>query len=122
MASPHPWSRHEILALIRNVGKINAVLIVGLKEAIISPTGDTTLTLDDDMVLVDTSGGAVTITLPPAADAVNKVYTIKNADTGANAVTVDGDGSETIDGSTTAVLGALDSITIVSDGTEWWIK
>jgi hypothetical protein len=83
-------------------------------------TGDTTLTDSHDIVLVDASGGAVTITLPPAADGY-KEYTIKVIDTSSNLVTIDGDGSEEIDGSTSITLTTYDSFTIVSDGTAWWI-
>ena len=40
----------------------------------------------------------------------------------ANQVTIDADGSETIDDETTQTLPSqYDSIHIVSDGTEWWI-
>jgi len=46
--------------------------------------------------------------------------TIKKTDASANAVTVDGNGAETIDGSTTVSLAAQwDFITVVSNGTNW---
>ena len=81
-------------------------------------------TLDDThgTVLVDASGGAITITLPTAAVGVRRLYDIKKIDSSANAVTVDGSGSETIDGATTQVINfQYDSISIKSDGTTWWI-
>jgi len=78
--------------------------------------------VDETLVLVDASSAAVTITLPAAADLVDTPINIKKTDASGNAVTVDGNGSETIDGSTTAVISTqYDCITIVSDGTEWWI-
>lgn len=84
-----------------------------------------TLTTDDDHVLVvDTSGGAVTVTLPPAASAhdgrsglVYRVICLSAA----NDVTLDGDAAETIDGAATATIsGAYAGQTVVSDGTEWY--
>ena len=94
----------------------------GVLRSVTTETASTTLDSTDDVVLVDASGGAITITLPAAATDTGREYTIKKIDTSANAVTVDGNGSETIDNATTAVLGRpYDAIQIVSDGTEWWI-
>lgn len=74
----------------------------------------------DDVILVDATSGAVTLTLPPAAAA--QEMGIKKIDVSGNAVTVDGDSAETIDGSTTVVLPSqYDAIRIASDGTTWWI-
>lgn len=84
-------------------------------------TGNDLLTLDDAVVLVDTTGGAVTVDLPAAASALNKVFYIKKI-AGANDVTVDANGAELIDDSTTYVISVLfESVTIVSDGTQWWV-
>ena len=71
---------------------------------------------------VDASGGAVTITLRPASKTKCQRFTVKKIDSSANAVTVDGDGSETIDDATTAVLSAqYESICVMSDGSEYWV-
>lgn len=86
-------------------------------------TASETLTEDDDYLLVDTSSGAVTLTLPPvdAAIIVGQVIKIKLIDA-TNSLTIDGDGSETIDGSTTFVMTVLnEAYEFVSDGTEWWV-
>ncbi len=49
-------------------------------------------------------------------------YTIKKTDVSANAVTIDGNGAETIDGATTQSLPAqYDSMEVVTNGTEWFI-
>lgn len=80
-----------------------------------------TITSSDGTVGVDTSGGAVTITLPAVAAVTAGIkYTIKNID-GANAVTVDADGSETIDGATTATVPYPNALKVQSTGTGWWI-
>ena len=73
---------------------------------------------------VDASSGSVNATLPAAADATNGFeITVKKIDSSSNAVTVDGSGSETIDGATTQTLSnQYDSIIIVCDGTEWHVK
>jgi len=79
-------------------------------------------TIDQETVLlVDTSGGAVTVTLPPVAKNESRCYYIKDTDGGANAVTIDGNASETIDGSTTLVLAtARGTAKLICTGTEWF--
>lgn len=87
----------------------------------------TTAAVTDYTILVDASGGAVTINLPAVATLFNSptgaVFVIKKIDASVNTVTVDGDGSETIDGATTQVLLAQwNSYTIQSNGTAWFIQ
>ncbi len=84
---------------------------------LVTKTGAYTLTASDVVVLAD---GTFTLTLPTAVGIAGKMYYIKNIGTGV--ITVDGDGSETIDGGATAVLtDQYTAITIISDNTEWWI-
>ena len=74
------------------------------------------------MILADSSGGAVVMTLPLAADAENKIFTVKNIeDTGG--VSIDANGAETIDGSAVPldITALWDSVTVISDGTAWFI-
>ena len=80
-----------------------------------------TLVATDCVVLVDASSNDITITLPTAAAGDRVVYWIKRIDTTANTVTIDGNGTETIDNNLTITLTTMDAITITSDGTEWWI-
>lgn len=71
---------------------------------------------------VDTTSGSVTIDLPTPADFPNVSFTFKKTDASLNTVTIDGD-SEMIDGSLTVVLQSqYDHVTVISDGTQWWIK
>lgn len=61
----------------------------------------TTLTASDDIVLVDTTGGSVTITLPDARQHANHIFHVKKM-IAANTCTVQRSGSDTIDGATTS--------------------
>ena len=73
------------------------------------------------LVLVDTSAGNVTLTLPPASAVTGYEVKIKKI-TAANTLTVDGDGSELIDKAATLVWTTDDqSFTLVSYGTGWSI-
>ena len=75
------------------------------------------------MILVSASGAARTISLLAAATAGNGfVVGVKKTDTSINKVTIDPDGSETIDGVSSKVLTAPNhSVWIVSDGSNWHI-
>jgi len=87
---------------------------------IATKTGAYTITAADSIILADASGGAFTVTLPPAA--VNNVFTIKKVDASGNLVTIDGDGEETIDGDLTVALSAqYESLTLVTDGSNWFV-
>jgi hypothetical protein len=74
-----------------------------------------------DKLLLITPGAGRTLTLPPAADCTGRTFTVKTL--AAQVVTLDGDGTETIDGATTTVLmdAAQDTLTILSDGANWHI-
>lgn len=77
---------------------------------------------DEDVIEVDASGGAVTINLPAISSSAGQVYRVSKRDASANAVTLDGDSSETINGTTTRALSSqYDSVTIVAMATEWGV-
>ena len=85
--------------------------------ALVSKSAAYTGTPDDDFILVDTSGGNVTIKFETAANFAHPI-TIKNIST--NDVILDPDGSETIDGSATYTISSqYESTLIVSDGSNW---
>lgn len=70
--------------------------------------------------LCDATLGAFSIYLPAASEDPGRIIVVKKVDVSANAVTVDGDGSETIDGVTTKTLASqYDSIFLASDGAGW---
>lgn len=83
--------------------------------------GNTTLDGSYRNVLVDASGGAVTITLPAAASGYYE-FRIKKIDSTGLAVTVDANGSELIDGALTQVISSqYVTLVIINSNTAWWI-
>jgi len=87
-----------------------------------SATGAVTSSGADAYQRVPFTGGAITVNLIAAATAINRMFNIKKLDGTANAVTVDGNASETIDGDATYALGLkYESITIHCDGTAYWV-
>ncbi|OIO40628.1 hypothetical protein AUJ10_02640, partial [Candidatus Pacearchaeota archaeon CG1_02_31_27] len=85
-------------------------------------TGAYTVTISDSVITGDATTAAFSITLPTAVGITGRQYTFKKIDTSANAVTIDGAETETIDGAATYDLSAQwKYVTIVSDGTNWLI-
>jgi len=88
-------------------------------------TAGYTVTASNDRVLFlcDTTGGAFTLALPAAASAGNGFeIAVKKTDSSANAITIDADGSETIDGAgTVAVSSRYDIAAIRCDGSGWHV-
>lgn len=84
---------------------------------------DYTASARDGVVLCDSSGGTFTVTLPAAAAAKGVILTVTKTDSSLTAVTIDGNGSETINGSTTTTLNTqYESVDLVSDGSNWLIR
>lgn len=85
-------------------------------------SADYTITSDDYLIRVTSTAAARTITLPTAAGIAGRVYEIKDTSGGAgtNNITIDADGTETIDGAATATISAhYGSIKLASNGTNW---
>jgi len=84
-----------------------------------------TLGNTDSVLLVSPTAGNTTVNLPAVASVQpGRVYFIKRDATATNTVTLDGAGSETINGATTAAVGAAGTAggkVIVSDGTAWHV-
>ena len=77
----------------------------------------------DKLVKVDATSGAVTITLLAAATAGDGFQlAIKKTDSSGNAVIIDGNSSETIDGVTTLTLSTQYDVAILTcDGSNWHV-
>lgn len=80
----------------------------------VSKTANYTLTSTDTWVKCD---GTFTITLPTAIGITGKQYIISNVGTGV--ITVDANGSQTIQGDLTQDIYQYESLTIASDGANW---
>ena len=98
---------------------------IGTSGTIAAKTAAYTVTIDDStkVIAVDASTAAVTVTLPASATAGDGFeVTVKKTDSSTNAVTVDGNGAETIDGSATYVLGTqYEAVTVRSDASNWQV-
>ena len=99
---------------------------IGSSGTVDEKTASYTITVDDGtkVIAVDATSAAVTITLLASATAGDGFeITVLKSDSSANAVTVDGNASETISGSATRVLsGQWESATVRGDATNWLLR
>jgi hypothetical protein len=96
----------------------------GITEAKRSRTVDSAFTTGDtissDINLVSGGAGGITVKLP--APISGKIVTVKKIDSAAGVVTVSQNASETIDGAASkALYYQYETLTFVSDGTNWFI-
>jgi len=93
----------------------------GSSLSIITKTANYTAAINDGLILCDASGGAFTITLPTAVGNTGKTLSFKSISSALfNQVTIDGAGTETIDGYLTKkIVSKGDFLTIASDGASW---
>lgn len=102
------------------VGGLATKFSGGIQYPSAAKTADYTMLESDHIILVDSTSGARTITLPPATLA-GQIVRIKRTDASANNSTVSRAGSDTIEGANTVTLAAqYDSVTLIADGTATW--
>lgn len=77
---------------------------VSVKASVVTTRSNYTATEDDYTILVNATSAAVTINLPRTSR--GRIYVVKKIDASANAVTIDANQSQTIDGATTLVLAS----------------
>lgn len=99
--------------------------VTNLKKRIVESTPYTAnhlLTAAQDTVFGDATSGAITFSLPTAVGIKGVEYTIVKIDSSDNAVIIDPDGSETINGASNYALTVQnESKTVYSDGSNWKI-
>ena len=107
-----PTNVQDVLDVV--IGELNRTL--GVKDI----TSDYTITYDDGVLLVDSTGGPITLTLPSPAVLPRVQYKIKDSGGVANSNNIVVAG--TIDGVLNYTLNsAYESITLITDGTSWYI-
>jgi len=95
--------------------------VVGTKNWV-NITGDYTATLIDQIIYADSTSAGIIVDLPAMADAPGKDFWIYKDDPSGNTITLDPDGSETINGSPTFVITSHRGVAhIHNNNIEWKI-
>ena len=93
-----------------------------IATAFATKTAAYTLTATDSVIAADATAAPFTLALPTAVGIAGRQYTVKRVNAGVNAVTVDANGAQTIDGALTYVLTAQHQVVrLVSDGVGWLV-
>lgn len=73
-----------------------------------------------DLVMANPTVAGFTITAPRAEDHPGAMFAVKNHSASANVITIDAQGTELIDGAATATIAAArESLSFISNGTDW---
>ena len=83
-------------------------------------TGDYTMAAaTDTYVPFDSTAGAIVVNLPAAASSTGTVFMIRKTNASANAVTIEPNGAETIDGAANVAVANQTCKWVICDGAEW---
>jgi hypothetical protein len=95
----------------------------GASRGIATKTTAYTASATDYTLLCDATSAAFTISLPAAASFTGQVYVIKKVDSSGNAVSIDPNSTELIDGTSTplAISTQWQTRTVQSNGTSWFV-
>lgn len=98
----NPLSKNYFAGQVQVDGQLRST--AAFQTGITLVTGSTVLDATHQTVLVNASGGPVTITVPAASTITGRRYDIKKTDNSANAVTIVRTGSDLLDGATSISL------------------
>jgi len=115
------YDKVETLAA-STAGSFSGVLQTeGFAANLRSVSAHTTAVSSDFTILVDASGAAVTVELP-AVSTVRRIFAIKKIDSSTNAVVIDGNGAETIDGAATqSIVTQWSALTVHASTAAWFL-
>lgn len=118
---PEDLPRFVMQELRRIADTINTIVNEGLVFLPTAVSGAIyTVLVSDHSILLDASSNSIAVTLYSAVGHKGKRVNFKRIDTSATySVTLDGDGSETIDDDLTQALYGKESMTLESDGANW---
>jgi hypothetical protein len=98
--------------------------VKGHKQGVKNIVGNYPVVAQDEVLLVDATGGAAAMSLPTAANMRGQRLTIKKIDVSVNPVNINPFGGETIDGvaaPAVVLVAQWQSVDIISDGVNWFI-
>jgi len=105
---------------------INSIIIGGkiTKEPVLIEDSEYEISDNDSIILCDTSSNSITVTIPTAQTEDGRELVIKDygGNSNTNNITVDTEGSETIDGESDITINTdYDSVTIICKNNDWYI-
>lgn len=103
-------------------GRSSWVVISSFASETITSSSHTAGSSNENVILADATSNAITINLPAAANYQDDFFIVKKVDSSSNEITIDANGSETIDGDLTKTIAIqYVSIKMLSNGSNWFI-
>ena len=108
---------------LTNLPAVNtANLALDVAVAVSTNTSSASLSSSDRAIFSNATAGNITLTLPNVSGVSGRTVYVVKTDASSNRVIIDGNGA-TIEGYSTYELWAYnDSVTLISNGTNWWVK
>lgn len=122
-SSLHANLGDSVAALEAKVGITASTVTTSFEYRLFSQEAQSaSFSVDQTFTWVTTAATMRTATLPTAASIAGRQYTVKKVDSGVGLLVVTTTASQTIDGALTYILTAQwDSVTVVSDGSNWMV-
>jgi hypothetical protein len=118
--APTQNTRYEVMVEYDESAETMAWHLQEHNSPVTYTAGTHTITNGYELILCDTSGGAVTIDLPDPTLSKGKKYYFKKTTT-SHQVIITGGGYD-IDGSPSKVMTSqFETCTVISDGAQWWL-
>jgi hypothetical protein len=123
--APTPIGQDRVMAeyIARELRRLGALVVTNddvpkSRQRRLDTSGSVQVT--DEVILADATSASMSIVLPELSKARGRWLYVKKIDATANAVTIDGFGSETIDGTATLTTTTqYDSWTLFAGDSEW---
>lgn len=111
--------------LVGTTGAANSTMQIegSLATAIITTTSNYSASATDNTILANTTGSALTITLPSTATIKGRIYTIKKIGSGGidNQLTINPSGGTIDGGSSYIIYNDWTYVTLQTDGSNWYV-
>jgi len=117
-------AKTNLTRIVERIQHQEALPKMRFRTAVRSDSGAITLSHSfDGTLFVDTSGGVATVTLPASTNQAGRIFIVKDTgNAGANNITVNTTGGETIDGSATQTISTnYGVLRIQSNGSNWFL-
>lgn len=119
-ATNHNYQSVSVLGTLTPT-TLGVCVLSGFRNGERQITANHIATTDDFAITCDPTAGAITVSLPAANAHAGRVYVVAKTVAHANAVTIDPNGADTIDGAATLAVANNTAVMFISDGGTNWI-
>lgn len=105
--------------VVQTAPTINGPTLTAVKQPLVTKTANYPIVAATDFYIICTTN-AFTVTLPTAVGIAGQQFVVKNGNAAINSIIMATTSAQTIDGSAPGTIAPLASLTVVSDGANWY--